>query len=374
MEYREFDKSGLKTSLLGFGCMRFPTLENGEIDEKQAEEMLDNAMKSGVTYFDTAYPYHGGASEPFTGKVLGKYPRESYYLATKLPCWEVNSLEDAKRLFEEQLKRLDKDYVDFYLLHALNRDRWRKMAELGVPQYCDELKKQGRIKHFGFSFHDGFSAFEEIITARQWDFCQIQLNYMDVDEQAGIKGYELAERLGVPVVVMEPVKGGTLANLPDDVAEIFRAYDPESSLSSWAMRWCASFDNVKLILSGMTEMYQVEDNLKTFGDYKPMTDEEKKLVEKAAAKILSKMRNGCTDCRYCQPCPFGVNIPKNFDIWNKCFAYENFENAKKRWAEMDDKEKAKNCVKCGKCEKKCPQKIEIRENLERLQKEMDELE
>lgn len=374
MEYREFDKSGLKTSLLGFGCMRFPTLENGEIDEKQAEEMLDNAIKSGVTYFDTAYPYHGGASEPFTGRVLGKYPRESYYLATKLPCWEVNSLEDAKRLFEEQLKRLDKDYVDFYLLHALNRERWRKMAELGVPQYCDELKKQGRIKHFGFSFHDGFSAFEEIITARQWDFCQIQLNYMDVDEQAGIKGYELAERLGVPVVVMEPVKGGSLAMLPEDAAAPLKALDGNASIASWALRWVGSLPHVKVILSGMSSEEQVNDNLATFGNFRPLDNAEQKAIKQTAAIIKSRVNNGCTACRYCMPCPAGVDIPRNFGIWNEYGKYQNKGGAIWNWThEMPDDKKAKNCIKCGKCEKVCPQKLPIREHLAALQKELDGL-
>ena len=372
MEKRTFENIGVETSLLGYGCMRFPE-KDGKIDEERAQELIDRAYEGGVRYFDTAYPYHGGQSEPFIGKALKKYDRSSYLLATKLPIWEKEKISDTEEFINKQLERMGVDYVDFYLLHAIDEDKWNTVQELGIIDVIEKLQAQGKIRHFGLSFHDEYEAYEKIITARKWDFVQLQINYIDIREQAGLRGLELAEKLGIPVIVMEPVKGGTLANLPDDVAEIFGAYDPESSLSSWAMRWCASFDNVKLILSGMTEMYQVEDNLKTFGDYKPMTDEEKKLVEKAAAKILSKMRNGCTDCRYCQPCPFGVNIPKNFDIWNKCFAYENFENAKKRWAEMDDKEKAKNCVKCGKCEKKCPQKIEIRENLERLQKEMDEL-
>lgn len=372
MEKRKFENIGVETSLLGFGCMRFPE-KDGEIDETAAQALIDRAYENGVRYFDTAYPYHGGKSEPFTGKALSKYERSSYMLATKLPIWEKEKIADTEKFVDHQLERLGVDYVDFYLLHAVDEAKWDVILELGIIEQLEKIKEKGKIKHFGLSFHDEYEAFEKIITYRKWDFVQLQINYIDIREQAGLKGLELCEKLGIPVIVMEPIKGGTLANLPDDVAEIFKSYEPESSLSSWAMRWCASFDNVKLILSGMSEMYQVEDNLKTFCNYKPLNEEEMALVARAAEKILSKMKNGCTDCRYCQPCPFGVNIPKCFDIWNKYSAFGNTEQAKKRWAETDDAEKPMNCTKCGKCEKKCPQKIQIREDLERLAKEMDAL-
>ena len=182
MEKRRLDKLGIETSLLGFGCMRFPLKEDGSIDEELAERMLDKAMKAGVTYYDTAYPYHNGDSEPFLGRVLDKYDRGSYYLATKLPCWKVNSIEEAKKIFEEQLERLNKDYVDFYLLHALNKERFEAMVKLGIIEFCEELKEQGMIRYFGFSFHDDYDTFEKIITYRDWDFCQIQYNYMDTEE------------------------------------------------------------------------------------------------------------------------------------------------------------------------------------------------
>ena len=179
MEYRKMDKLGISTSLLGFGCMRFPTLENGKIDEVEAEKMIDKAISEGVNYIDTAYPYHNGESEPFVGRVLKKYDRKSFYLATKLPLWKVNSLEDAKKTFEEQRERLQVDHVDFYLLHALNKAHWKKSVDLGIVSYCEELQRQGKIKYFGFSFHDSYPVFEEILTYRNWDFCQIQYNYMD---------------------------------------------------------------------------------------------------------------------------------------------------------------------------------------------------
>lgn len=211
MEKRKMEKLGIETSLLGFGCMRFPTTPEGGIEEKEAERMLDRAISAGVNYIDTAYPYHDGESEPFVGRALKKYDRSSFYLATKLPMWAVNSLDDAKRIFAEQLERLQVEYVDFYLLHALDKSKWDKAKELGIVEYCENLKKEGKIRYLGFSFHDSYDVFEEIITARAWDFCQIQYNYMDTQEQAGDKGYALSEKLGVPMVIMEPIKGGSLA-------------------------------------------------------------------------------------------------------------------------------------------------------------------
>lgn len=372
MEKRRFDKLGIETSLLGFGCMRFPLKEDGSIDEALSEEMLDLAMASGVNYYDTAYPYHNGDSEPFLGRVLDKYDRSSYYLATKLPVWKLEKPEDTRRIFEEQLERLHKDYVDFYLLHALNKDRFEKLLELGVLDVCEKLKAEGRIKYLGFSFHDNYEAFERIITYRDWDFCQIQYNYMDTDEQAGDRGYELAKRLGVPMVIMEPVKGGSLASLPDEIAVNFKEYRPKQSIASWALRWVGTHDNVKVILSGMSSMEQVRDNLATFKNFVPLSSDEQALVADTASSLKSRIKNGCTGCRYCMPCPAGVNIPGNFSIWNHYSIYGNKEHLKVSWNNLADNEKAHNCVKCGKCEKVCPQKITIRDHLALLQKELDE--
>lgn len=373
MEYRSMDKLGIKTSLLGFGCMRFPT-ENGKINEPEAEKLLDRAIDAGVNYIDTAYPYHGGESEPFTGRVLKKYPRSSFYLATKLPCWEVNSLDDAKRIFNEQLERLDVDYVDFYLLHSMSKNQYVRMKELGVVDYVASLKEAGKIKYYGFSFHDSYSAFEFIIKDRQWDFCQIQLNYMDTDEQAGIKGYELAKELDVPLIIMEPVKGGSLANLPDEILSPLKN-EIDCSAASWALRWVGSFDNVKVILSGMSDMSQVEDNIATFTDYKPLNDSQMALVADAASALRKRVYNSCTGCNYCMPCPAGVNIPYNFSIWNTYGIYNNKWGTLWQWKnDIKDEQKAKNCVECGQCEEACPQKISIRKDLAALQAQLDGLE
>ncbi len=375
MEYRKMENLGISTSLLGFGCMRFPTNADGSINEEEALAMIDRAYQAGVTYFDTAYPYHGGMSEVVTGKALARYPRDSYYLATKLPLWSVKTLEDVDRIFSEQLERLQKDHVDFYLMHALGKDRWQFAKELDVLGYCEKLRAEGKIRYLGFSFHDNYEAFEEIITSYKWDFCQIQLNYMDKDTQATLKGVELAEKLGIPIVVMEPVKGGSLANLPSEgINELFQKVRPGATASSWALRYAGSFDNVKVVLSGMSTMEQVEDNLSTFEGFEPLSDEEQAVIEKVSDALRSRVQNGCTGCRYCMPCPAGVDIPRCFGIWNQYHIYENVNEARWNWKNgINEANKASNCVKCGKCEQACPQHIAIREDLARLQAELDDI-
>lgn len=370
--------NGVSVSMLGFGCMRLPVkkAENGKtaIDEEQAGQLLDMAYQNGVNYFDTAYPYIEGLSEPFVGKALSKYDRSSYFIATKLPCWGIKSLEDAKRIFNKQLERLDKEYIDFYLLHSLNKELWDKVVELGVVDFCEKLKEQGKIKNLGFSFHDEYEVFEDIIKSRKWDFCQLQLNYMDTEEQAGIKGHDLAMSLNVPVIVMEPVKGGLLASLPDDIERVFREYDGNASVASWALKWAGSLPGVKAVLSGMSDAMQVTDNLNTFKEFKPLNKEQLNIVNKAAGMMKSRVNNSCTGCRYCMPCPSGVDIPYNFSIWNGFGIYGDRGRVEWQWNhEIGESKKAKNCKDCGLCEKACPQKIEIRKDLSRLQKQLDSL-
>ena len=375
MEKRKMENLGIETSLLGFGCMRFPVTADGKIDAPEAERMLDRAIAGGVNYIDTAYPYHGGDSEPFVGRALKKYDRGSFYLATKLPLWQIKTLEDVDRIFQEQLERLQTDYIDFYLFHGFNKERFHAMVELGCIQHLEELKKQGKIRYLGFSFHDSYEVFEEILQYKPWDFCQIQLNYMDVQEQAGLKGYHLAEEKGVPLIIMEPVKGGSLAAYADDITGRFHSLDPEASVASFAMRWVGSLPNVKVILSGMSTMEQVEDNLKTFSSFRPLSERETQEISDIVALINSRVQNGCTGCKYCMPCPFGVDIPGNFRVWNTYHMYQNYNMVKRRWeVDLADGKQAKNCAKCGKCVAVCPQKLAVPQDLERVQADLDKKE
>lgn len=366
MKYRtmRFKGGEDRVSMLGFGCMRFPLNEDGTIDEVLSEQMLDRALAAGVNYIDTAYPYHQGTSEPFVGRILAKYPRESYFLATKLPVWKVNDPEEAQAVFQEQLGRLGVKYVDYYLLHALNKERWENLKKQGILSWAEQKVREGKIRHLGFSFHDSYEVFRDILTYRNWDFCQIQYNYMDTQEQAGDRGYALAEKMGVPMVIMEPVKGGRLARLPEEAQEVLKEAAPERSISSWAMRWVGGHSNVKVILSGMSAPEQLEDNLATFSEFVPFNEQEEKALEKAVDLVRSRVKNGCTGCAYCMPCPFGVDIPGNFALWNDLAMYGNEENAKKAYEEKRSlKAAAEFCKKCGRCEEQCPQHINIREDL-----------
>ena len=372
MEKRKMENLGAEVSLLGFGCMRFPTTKEGEIDEALAEQMIQRAVSEGVNYIDTAYPYHNGKSESFLGRALKKYDRGSFYLATKLPLWQVNSLEDVDRIFEEQLEKLQTDYFDFYLLHAINKERWEAMKAIGCVGHLEELKAQGRIKYLGFSFHDSYEVFQEILCAREWDFCQIQLNYMDTQEQAGLKGYGLAAERGVPRVVMEPVKGGSLASFSGEIMEKFHAFDSTASAASFALRWVGSLPGVKVILSGMSSLEQGEDNLKTFSPFRPLSEEEKAAVSQVADILRSRVQNGCTGCGYCMPCPAGVDIPGCFRAWNTYHTYQNYQLVSWSWEQaLGEGKQAKNCIKCGKCEAACPQKLSIRKDLEKVQADLD---
>lgn len=372
MERRKMEKLGIETSLLGFGCMRFPLTKEGKVWEEEAERMLDKAIAEGVNYIDTAYPYHNGESELVVGRILKKYDRNSFYLATKLPVWLVNDVTDVDKYLNEQLAKLQTDHIDFYLMHAMNKGRFDAMLKIGCMKRLEELKAEGKIKYLGFSFHDSYEVFEEILNYRDWDFAQIQLNYMDTQEQAGIKGYQLAESKGIPLVIMEPVKGGSLAAFSDEIMEKFRSIDANASAASFALRFVGSFPGVKVILSGMSTMEQVEDNLKTFVNFKPLSEKEKAVIEEITVTLKGRIQNGCTGCRYCMPCPAGVDIPGCFSAWNNYHVYQNYNIVKWKWEEeLGDEHQAKNCIKCGKCEKVCPQKLSIRQDLEKVQADMD---
>ena len=363
MEYRKLEKLGVETSLLGFGCMRFPVDAEGKIDRVRAKAMLQEAIAAGVNYIDTAYPYHSGESEPFVGEVLKEYNREEFYLATKLPMWNVKEESDVMRLLNEQLERLQMEYIDFYLLHALDKDHFETIKRLGIVDILEQARKDGKIRYLGFSFHDSYEVFEEIVNYHNWDFCQIQYNYMDTDVQAGDKGYQLTVEKGIPLVIMEPIKGGALVGFSEDITEMFRKQDANASLASFALRWVGTHENVKVVLSGMSTEEQVKDNLQTFAPFKPLSEEEQTLIKNVVKTVNSRVKNGCTGCSYCMPCPFGVDIPANFSIWNEYGMYNNAKKAKNRYNHMEEGKRANQCQGCGACESVCPQKLSIRDNL-----------
>lgn len=363
MFYREL--AGIKVSALGYGCMRFPT-KDGHIDEAEAEALLLRAYEAGVNYFDTAYVYHGMESEPFVGKVFSRLPRDTFHLATKFPTWKPGSLEEAKDIFELQLKNLRSDYVDFYLIHALNGARWEKVNKLGLMPLFEEYQKQGRIRRLGFSFHGSYEEYEQILRSRKWDFCQLQFNYMDREDQAGEKGLLLAGELGTGVVVMEPVKGGALAALPKDISSPLRALAPDASDASWALRFVADYGNAKVILSGMSTRAQLEDNLATFAAHRPLNAVEKQAVAQTAEALTKRTNNGCTGCRYCMPCPNGVDIPGMFAIWNEYARYQNANASRGDYMFASADSRADKCVECGACVPMCPQGIDIPCDLKKM--------
>jgi uncharacterized protein len=366
MEYRKLEKLQVAPSLLGFGCMRFPVNKDNTINEEKAQEMLDMAIQAGVNYIDTAYYYHNKKSEEFVGRALSKYDRARYFLATKLPTWDITETGQVRKYFEEQCCKLRTNHIDFYLLHSLGKDTWENVKKLKILEELEKLRDEGHIRFIGFSFHDEYPVFEEILKYRKWDFCQLQLNYIDTDIQQGIKGYELTEQLDIPVIVMEPVKGGALAKFPVEIENIFKEVDPQKSIASWAFRYAASLPNVKVILSGMTEIYQLEDNLKTLGNYEPLKPEEFKAIEKVTQLYWNRQMNNCTGCYYCMPCPHGVSIPLNFSIWNHGYFYQEPDLGRKQYLQLDNENKANACQECGICEKKCPQSIPIIEDLKRV--------
>lgn len=379
MKYRtmRFIGGEENVSLLGLGCMRFPLNEDGTIDEAQAEAMIGRALNSGINYIDTAYPYHKGESEPFLGRALKKYPRNSFYLATKLPVWLVNSVEDAERLFKEQLSRLQTKYIDYYLLHALDAGRWEKLVKEGIIEWAEAKKASGKIRHLGFSFHDTYPVFREILTYRQWDFCQIQYNYMDEHSQAGVEGLRYAHAKGIPVIIMEPLRGGRLVNLlPESAKELFAQDEEHRTPAQLALKWLYDQPEVTCVLSGMNSMEMVEQNVRTASEYGVgcMTESDRALVEAVRQEITKHVKVGCTGCGYCMPCPRGVDIPGTFRCYNAMYS-EGKKSGRRDYLQCTAFRKnpasASQCVGCGKCEQHCPQHIEIRRELKAAAGELE---
>jgi len=370
MQYRTFGRLDWKPSALGFGAMRLPILDNdmGKIDEPEATRMIRYAIDSGVNYVDTAYPYHRGTSEALVGRALRDGYRERVHLATKMPCWLIEAPADFDRYLEEQLERLQTPRVDLYLLHSLNAKLWAKVRDLGVLAWAERALSDGRIGALGFSFHDGPAAFREIVDASDlWTFCQIQYNYMDEDEQAGRQGLQYAAGKGLAVVVMEPIRGGQLVAPPPAVAELWATAPRQRTPAEWALQWVWNQPEVSLLLSGMSTMEQVVENVASAGrsGVGALTAEELALVGRVRDAYRALIPIPCTKCDYCQPCPSGVKIPSVFEIYNELTMYGGIERARLFYGWIKPEERADQCTECGECETKCPQQIEIIEWLKK---------
>lgn len=367
MQYRKFGKLEWEASTLGFGAMRLPTVDgdSSKIDEPLAIEMIRHAIDAGVNYVDTAWGYHQEQSEPLVGKALKDGYREKVKLATKMPSWLVKEAADFDRLLNEQMKRLDVDFVDFYLLHALSEKSWQNYQALDVFSWAEKRMSEGVFGHLCFSFHDSYPVFESIINGYDnWTMAQIQYNYIDVDYQAGRKGLKLAADRGLAVVVMEPVRGGRLAKNPppDPVAAIWAKSDRPWTPAAWAFHWVWDQPEVTLALSGMSAMAQVEENLQTASESAvgKLTANDHALVEEVRQAYESLAPIPCTQCEYCLPCPNGVAIPSVFSLYNDAVAYDAWGSA--RWAYANQfklDSRADQCVACGECEEVCPQNIQI---------------
>lgn len=370
MLYRTMEKSGKTLSILGMGCMRLPLTDKNDsktIDEPQATEMVRYAIDQGVNYIDTAYPYHGGESEPFVGRALRDGYREKVYLATKLPSWMIYTREDMDTYLNEQLDRLATETIDFYLLHGLKRDRWENLQNLGFAEFLERAKRDGRIRYAGFSFHADRENFKEIVDGYDWTFCQIQYNYLDENFQAGREGLEYAAQRGLGIIIMEPLKGGKIAgNVPEAVLKIWDEAEIKRTPAEWGLQWVWNHPEAAVVLSGMSSLQQVQENIRAaeHGYAHSLTEQELQLIDRVKVEYTRRIKVDCTNCGYCMPCPNGVNIPDCFGRYNTAFMFENFEEMKKNYNMfIPEPQWASQCIECGECEEKCPQHIPIMEKL-----------
>lgn len=375
MHYRT-DKYGNKLSVLGFGCMRFP-MKAGRIDMEETEREILTAIRGGVNYFDTAYIYPG--SEAALGEILEQnHIRDQVYIATKLPHYLIKSRDGLEKLFTEELRRLRTDHVDYYLMHMLtDTDTWERLKALGIEEWLREKKESGIIRQVGFSYHGNSDMFCRLIDAWDWDFCQIQYNYMDEHSQAGRKGLHYAHSKGIPVIIMEPLRGGKLVNrLPEEAKQIFTGYKIQHTPAQWAFRWLWNQPEITVVLSGMNSDEMVRDNIQTASttEIGQLGPEEEDMLRSVVRAINSKMKVACTGCGYCMPCPKNVDIPGTFAAYNRRYQEGRF------WSFVEyvictmlrkNSTAASNCIKCGKCEKHCPQHIPIRQKLGEAQKELE---
>ena len=375
MNYRE-DKYGNPLSILGFGCMRFQK-KHGKIDMEEAEREIMTAFRGGVNYFDTAYIYPG--SEAAIGEIFERNGiRNQIRIATKLPHYLIKSRVGMDKLFAEELKRLRTDYVDYYLMHMLTDDAtWNRLKELGIEEWIAEKKASGAIRQIGFSYHGNTETFCRLIDAYDWDFCQIQYNYLDEHSQAGRRGLQYAHSKGIPVVIMEPLRGGKLVNLiPEKARHIMANHQPKRTPAQWAFRWLWNQPEVTVVLSGMNTVAMVEDNVQTASNVRigEMTAQDDAMLAQVVRAINAKMKVGCTGCGYCMPCPKGVDIPGTFAALNRYHTESKFAGLREYvmcTTLRTNSAAASNCIGCGKCEKHCPQHIEIRKMLKEARKELE---
>lgn len=366
---------------LGFGCMRLPIIgdKTENIDFDTFSKMVDTFMGQGFTYFDTAYPYHNEKSEEAVRKCLvERYPRDSFLLADKMPVWLVKTNEDYQKIFDTQLERTGATYFDFYLLHALNKERFDFLQETGGFEFGTKMKAEGKVKNLGFSFHDSAEVLDEILTAHpEVDFVQLQINYFDwnsINVQSG-DCYAVAEKHNVPIIVMEPVKGGTLANLIGKPAELLQELNPEASYASYAIRFVASLPNVMMVLSGMSTMEQMLDNTSYMKDFVPLTSKEKDVIKKVTSALEEMKSIRCTSCQYCvKGCPKQIRIPSIFTVYNMSMQFGITDSIRRQYREVTGEErgKASDCIACGKCEQQCPQHLSIRELLKEVASSLEE--
>lgn len=360
---------------LGFGLMRLPVLDEkdtSKIDQKQVNEMIDYFMSKGFNYFDTAYVYHGGLSEvSFRKALVERYPREAFTITDKMPPWELHSDKDLQRVFDEQLTRCGVDYFDYYWMHALGKENYAMCEKYDGFAFLRKMKEEGKIKHIGFSFHDKAAFLEKILNEHpETEYVQLQINYLDWENESveAHKCYEVATRFNKPVIVMEPVKGGSLANVPEAAEQLFKNAHPDMSVASWAIRYAASLDNVMVVLSGMSTQEQLLDNVSYMEDFKPLTDDERKVIDCATGIINGNIVVPCTACRYCvDGCPKKIAIPEYFSLFNNHFQFGEKPSNNNNYMNLcETNGKASDCIQCGACEKHCPQHIQIRKYLKNV--------